>query len=98
MIPAWTPKQQYISRLSKTRMYKTAWQTKEETSARHSTSSPHPSAPALSPTLSPSVHSALAPASERSLISNKKQVATERAKRAEFFFICNKHYFFIIEI
>ena len=32
------PKQQYISRLSKTRMYKTAWQTKEETSARHSTS------------------------------------------------------------
>ena len=32
------PKQQYISRLSKTCMYKTAWQTKEETSARHSTS------------------------------------------------------------
>ena len=35
--------------------------------------------------------------SERSLISNKKPVATERAKRAEFF-ICNKHYSFIIEI
>ena len=35
--------------------------------------------------------------SERSFISNKKPAATERAKRAEFF-ICNKHYFFIIEI
>ena len=36
------PKQQYISRLSKTRMYKTAWQTKEETSARlHSPKSTH---------------------------------------------------------
>ena len=42
MIPAWTPKQQYISRLSKTRMYKTVWQTKEETSARlHSPKSTH---------------------------------------------------------
>ena len=52
------------------------------------------SAPALSPqpqpstpALSPSVHSALAPASERSLSSNKKQAATERAKRAEFFYL-----------
>ena len=48
--------------------------------------------------------------SERSLISNKKPVATERTKRAEFsgdgaseasgFLcnICNKHYVFIIEI
>ena len=36
------PKQQYISRLSKTRMYKTVWQTKEETSARlHSPKSTH---------------------------------------------------------
>ena len=37
--------------------------------------------------------------SERSLISNKKPVAAERAKRAELFlFAINIHYIFLIDI